>query len=161
MSSNPIPRRTLLFSLLGLAGCGLTPIYGTGGGYGGKIAYEGSNSVIGFRLRKQLEQRLGVSTEPQYTLRATVRNSERAAAITSAGDTSRFNIIGTATWSLTEISTGQQIDSGQVQTFTSYSATGSTIATQSTRDDAQARLSAILADMITTRILALTYESTT
>lgn len=160
MSSSLIPRRTVLLGLMGLAGCGFAPIYGGGAGLRGRIAFETDQSVVGFRLREQLEKRLGRSAAPQYMLKTTVRSSQRAAAITSEGDTSRFNIVGVATWSLIALDSGTQVDGGEVEAFTSYSATGSTTATQSTRDDAEARVAAILADLIVSRVLILAAELT-
>lgn len=155
MSFDLTPRRLVLVALLGLAGCGFAPIYGAGDGLKGTIAYEADDSVAGFRLRERLQDRLGRSEAPTYTLTTTLRSSQRAAAITAEGDTSRFNIIGAAAWSLTDIASGEVLDEGEVEAFTSYSATGSTIATQSTRDDAQARLAIILADQIVSRVLLL------
>jgi LPS-assembly lipoprotein len=138
---------------MGLAGCGFAPIYGGDTGLRGRIAFETDESVAGFRLREELEKRLGRSAAPEYVLKTTVRSSQRAAAITSEGDTSRFNIVGTATWSLIALDDGNQIDGGDVEAFTSYSATGSTNATQATRDDAEARAAVILADLIVSRVL--------
>ncbi|MCK0096975.1 LPS assembly lipoprotein LptE [Yoonia sp. F2084L] len=158
MSSNPITRRATLISLLGLMGCGFAPIYGAGNGLRDRVRIEADDSVAGFKLQERLEARLGRSSAPQYVLKTTVRSSERAAAITADGDTSRLNIIGTATWSLVDIARDETIESGAVDAFTSYSATGSTIATQATRDDAEARLSVILADMIVSRVLVITAE---
>ena len=148
----------MLIGLMGLAGCGFAPIYGGEDGLRGRVSYETDESVAGFRLRERLEERLGRSTAPQFTQKTTVQSSERAAAITSEGDTSRLNIIGTATWSLVSLESGQVVDKGEVEAFTSFSATGSTIATQATRDDAKARLSVILADLIVSRILILGTE---
>ncbi|PJI84554.1 LPS-assembly lipoprotein [Yoonia maricola] len=148
----------LLISLMGLAGCGFAPVYSTSNGFRGRVAFETDESVAGFRLREQLEDRLGRSSAPAFVLKATVQSSQRSAAITSEGDTSRFNIIGTATWSLRDTTSGQIIDSGEVEAFTSYSATASTVATQATQDDAEARLSVILADLIVSRVLVLSLE---
>lgn len=150
----------MLISLMGLAGCGFVPVYGSGQAYRGRIRYETNASVAGFRLRERLEDRLGRSAAPEFVLKTTVRSRQRAAAISSDGDTSRFNLIGTATWSLVAAESGRMIDRGEVEAFTSYSATGSTIATQATRDDAQARLSVLLADQIVSRILILGAEQT-
>jgi LPS-assembly lipoprotein len=148
----------MLVSLLGLAGCGFAPIYGAENGFRGLVSYQIDQSVAGFRLRERLEDRLGRSAAPQYVLKTTVRSSERAAAVAQDGDTSRFNIVGSANWSLVSLADDQQLDAGTVEAFTSYSATASTIATQATQDDAVARLSTILADMIVSRILILTPE---
>lgn len=158
MSSNFILRRTMLVGLLGLAGCGFAPIYGGENGFRGLVSFQTSETVAGFRLRARLEDRLGRSAAPQYVLKTTVRSNERAAAVAQDGDTSRFNIVGSATWSLVALVDGSQIDAGKVEAFTSYSATASTIATQATQDDAEARLSIILADMIVSRVLVLTPE---
>ena len=57
---------------------------------------------------------------------------------------------------MTDAATGRQITSGTVEAFTSYAATGSTVATQAAEDDARARLAVLLADMIVTRMLAAT-----
>lgn len=126
----------------------------------GMIAFSVNDSVAGFRLRERLEGRLGHVVTPRYRLRVNVRTRERAAAITSGGDTARRNIIGTANWTLTQSVGGARIETGRVEAFTSYSATGSTVATQSTQDDAEARLAIILADMIVSRVLILTAEQT-
>ena len=158
MSSDRIPRRMVLASLIGLAGCGLAPVYGSEDTLQGAVAFQATDSVAGFRLRSRLEDRLGRSTAPRYLLTVDLSSSRRAAAITADGDTSRINIIGTANWVLTNVENGQRLDSGKTEAFTSFSATGSTIATQSTRDDAEARLAIILADMIVSRLLVLRPE---
>lgn len=145
----------MLIGLMGLAGCGFAPIYGENAGLRGRVAFETDQSVAGFRLRERLEARLGRSATPQFVLVTNVRSSQRSAAITSGGDISRFNVIGTATWLLRMADSGQVIHNGVVEAFTSYSASASTIATQSTRDDAEARLSIILADLIVSRLLIL------
>ena len=155
MSSNRLPRRAALMGFLALAGCGFAPIYGAGNGLREQIAFESNDSVIGFRTNERLETRLGISTSPRYVLKSDISTSQRAATITEVGDTARLNIIGTADWVLTDAGTGARVASGAVEGFTSYSASSSTIATQSTRDDAEARLGVILADLIVSRLLTL------
>jgi LPS-assembly lipoprotein len=152
LSSNRLSRRIALLGLLALAGCGFAPVYG-GGGNQGAFAFETDESVTGFRLQGRLSERLGLPDAPAFVIKTTVDLSERAAAITAEGDTARLNVIGSAKWSLVRIATGQQIDAGTVQGFTSYSATGSTVATQTAKDDAHARLAVILADLIVTRVM--------
>lgn len=119
------------------------------------------DSVAGFRLRAQLENRLGRGVTPEYMVSTQINLSQRSAAITSDGETSRFNVIGSVTWTLRNAATNAQIDAGTFEAFTSYSATSSTVATQATQDDAVERLSLILADMIVSRLLALTPEQST
>lgn len=156
MLSNRLTRRIALLGLLGLAGCGFVPIYGDGAMTQGAFAFEADESVLGFRLRVRLEDRLGQPSSPKFVIKTTLDASERAAAITEDGDTSRLNIVGTANWSITDLATNQQIATGKVEAFTSYSATGSTVATQTANDDARARLAIMLADMIVTRVLVAT-----
>ncbi len=156
MSYDRIPRRVLLLGLLALGGCGFTPIYGTDSTYRDSITFTADASVAGFLLQERLEDRLGRSAAPRYRMTVAISNSERAASINQDGETDRLNVVGAANWALTDISSGQVIEAGNVQAFTGYSASGSTVATQSARDDAVARLSVILADMIISRILTLT-----
>lgn len=159
MSSDRLPRRAVLLALIGLGGCGFAPIYGDGGGLRGQISFDSNDSVAGFRLREQLELRFGVAgAGAPYRLRATVRTRERAAAIDADGDTTRLNIVGSAEWVLSDSTTGRRIEDGTVEAFTGYSAAASTVATQSTRDDALNRLAIILADLIASRLLALTQD---
>lgn len=154
MSSNRLSRRIVLLGLLALAGCGFAPIYG-GGGNQGAYAFETDESVMGFRMQGRLAERLGLPDAPAFVIEAKISVTERAAAITADGDTSRLNVIGSADWSLTRIATGEQIEAGKVESFTSYAATGSTVATQTSKDDARMRLATILADLIVTRVMVV------
>jgi LPS-assembly lipoprotein len=155
LSSDRLTRRFACLGLLGLAGCGFVPVYGNGPATRGQFSFETDASVIGFQLGTRLSERLGTASTPRYVLKVAVRTSERAAAITAEGDTVRLNIIGIADWSIVESASGEQIFTDRTEAFASYAATGSTVATQTTQDDARARLAIILADMIVTRVLAL------
>lgn len=155
MSSDRILRRTALLGFLALAGCGFAPVYGDGGGPRGYFAYQTPDSVAGYRLRERLELRLGLPSAPRYRLSVTLRENRKPAAITAAGDTTRYNVIGTAVWTLTDLASGEETIKDEVETFTSYAATGSTVATQAAAEDATARLSVALADMIVGRVLIL------
>jgi len=148
-------RRSALIGLLALAGCGLTPVYGSGGSAGvlrNAVTFAAPDTVAGFRLRAQLETRLGRVNVPQYALSVDLSQTPRPATITPDGDTTRFNLAGTADWSLSDLG-GTVLKTGSVQTFTSYSATGSTVATQAAETDASARLSVALADLIVARLI--------
>jgi LPS-assembly lipoprotein len=149
-------RRLAILGLLALSGCGFAPIYGNGTGLRDTIAFETDDTVAGYRMRLQLEQRLGQPSATRYVLRVTQTQGRRSAAISDDGDTTRYNVTGTASWTLKDIATGEQVENGEVDSFTSYSATGSTTATQAAEIDAAARLSVILADMIADRLLILT-----
>ncbi|WP_439153632.1 LPS assembly lipoprotein LptE [Yoonia sp.] len=158
MSSKRINRRTAILGLLALGGCGFVPVYRNGGGLRGQIVFETSDSVAAFRLREQLERRLGVTEDAVYRLTVTLNERRTPATINASGDTTRFNVIGIANWTLITIVSGAEAATGTVETFTSYSATGSTVATQAASGDASARLSAALADMIVGRLMILSPE---
>ncbi len=152
MSSEPaLPaRRAALLGLLALAGCGFTPAFGTGGAstpLRNAVSVTSPDTVAGFRLRSRLTDRLGATTVPKYLLNVTLRTEQTAAAITTEGDTTRINLRGFANWTLADNDGGVLLQ-GDTQSFTSYSATGSTVATQVAATDAQARLSIALADLI-------------
>lgn len=159
LSSNASPahlsRRIVLLGALGLAGCGLTPVYGPAGGGAalrGTIAFETPQTVADYQLRARLIARLGDTVAPRYTLRVTLTETPTPATITLDGDTARFNLVGTAQWVLSD-HLGTAVKSGLEETFMSYSATGSTVATQASAKDASARLSVALADLIVARLL--------
>ncbi|WP_394178836.1 LPS assembly lipoprotein LptE [Yoonia maritima] len=159
MSSKLPSRRFAILGLLALGGCGFAPVYSDSNTLRGAIAFKADETIAGYRLQERLEQRLGRATAPRYTLDVTMTRGSRSAAITDDGDTTRYNVTGIAKWTLTD-ATGQQVEKGKVDAFTSYSATGSTTATQTAATDATARLSVILADMIVSRLLILSPKLT-
>ena len=73
--------------------------------------------------------------------------------MTSTNVTRRFEIVGSADYTLTGPD-GAVVTQGNVGGFTGYSTTGSTVATTAARTDAQDRLMVILADQIVTRLIA-------
>ena len=155
-----LSRRASLLGLLAFAGCGLTPIYGTGGQaqvLRNAVAFTSPNTVEGFRLRERLEERLGRASEPRFDLSVTMSKDAAPATITPEGDITRFNINGTAEWALSD-KTGQTLGTGTVSTFTGYSATGSTVATQTAANDAADRVAIALADLIAARLILLSSE---
>ena len=106
---------------------------------------------------KRFEERLGAAPNADLTLNYSITTKTSGLAITKAQETNRFNLIGTATFNVTDAA-GTVLTNGKVENFTSYSATGSTVATQTAKDDARARLAVILADMIATRVLLATAD---
>ena len=140
-------KRALLTGLLALSACGFTPVYGPGGSpLRGSIEVITPSTVEGFRLGTTLIERFGPAQTPRYLLTVSLTETQTTAAQTIDGDSTRFDLNGTADWSLTE--DGQPVAQGTAQTFTSYSATGSTLATQTAERDARERLSVALADII-------------
>ena len=149
-------RRAVLLGALALGGCGFTPVYGPGGaaeGLRGRIAFDAPFDREGFDLVRQLENRLGVPSAPLWRLSASIRMEEERIAVTSQGVANRFQILGRVDYALREIATDATVTSGSVDSFVSYSATRTAVATRAAQRDAEARLMVILADRIADDLL--------
>ena len=147
-------RRSAILGLLALASCGFSPVYAPGSTASAlrdKVQITAPETVEGYRLLQALRDRLGDSTTPDYALAVTLEISEVAAATTAQGSTTRYTLPGRATFILTTLA-GALLAQGLVDTFTSYSATGTTVATSTAQIDARARMAQLLADQIATRL---------
>ena len=156
-------RRTLLAGTLaagvaaGLAGCGFAPAYAPGGA-GARLnnavsvkAPEGRN---GYLMTRALEDRLGRASDPRFDLIYALDVTSQPVAITNSNIATRYNLLGEATYALRSRDSGAVLMSGKVENFNSYSASGSTVATQSAERDAEERLIEILADQMIARLIA-------
>lgn len=144
-------------AVVALAGCGFTPVYGPNGvgeHWQNAIVVDAPQSVIGYRMNERLAEVFGPATAAQYNLSVAPQSEPVSATITEDGDSTRYNLTGNAAWTLTSLS-GEQVATGLEQTFTSYSATGSTVATQAAESDAEARLGVALADLVVQRLILL------
>ncbi len=153
------PRRRFLLALplLALAACGFEPVYGPGGAgtaLQNRVLVDAPEDRFGYFLVRELEAELGRTTTPKWGLALTTTTSEDGLAIDSEGNTRRYNLLGTVSYALRDLTSGQIATSGKVESFTGYSATGTTVATRAAKLDAQERLMAILADLIVSRLYA-------
>lgn len=151
-------RRLICLAPLALAACGFSPVYapgGTGAVLQDAVQISAPEDRNSFLLVQRLEERLGRSSNPQYSLSLTLQTRQEGIGIDADGSKERFNLIGVAGYVLTD-ATGANIASGTVNSFTGYSATGNTAVTFAAGTDARERLMIILADQITTRLLAAT-----
>ncbi|RMC35591.1 LPS assembly lipoprotein LptE [Paracoccus alkanivorans] len=151
-----LTRRAALAGLLALAACGLTPVYGPGGAGDrlfGKIRPRDPKTYEDFAFNRRLAERLGPDGQALYDLDYLVSIGVVPQAITPDEVTTRYSLNGTADFSLRD-SSGKVFASGRVSSFTSYSTTGTTIATLSAERDARERLARMLADQVVTRLLA-------
>ena len=147
----------LVLPIVALAACGFTPVYGTNGSASVLL-----NSVLvaepknrnGYLVTKQLESRLGRAADPRFDLGLDITTSVKVLNINAEGDIERYNLLGTVNYTLRDTQTGQITASGKVNSFTGYSATGTTVATQAAQQDAQKRLMVILADLIIANLIA-------
>ena len=150
-------RRTILLWPLGLAACGFTPAYGPGGaanGISGAIRAANPSDKNAFDLVARLDQRLGRPNADRYDLDYTIKTRPVGVGITPDNAITRYNLEGTVVWTLTDRGTKARLTGGKVESFTSYSATGSTVAGLAAEEDAAARLMRILADQIVARLIA-------
>ena len=109
-------------------------------------------------MRQRFEDKLGLTQQPRFVLSSSMKQVATPAAMSVGGDTSRFNLVGTSDWSLARLD-GTVLGHGSVESFTSYSSSGSTVATQSTADDAANRLAVTLADLILARVILIQTET--
>lgn len=152
-------RRTALLGIFGavavLAGCGFTPVYapgGTGDALDHAVRLVTPETDDGFTLRQQLQERFGAPITPRYALTVTISTSESRVAVTREQDTNRYNVLGNAVYELVSTTDGRPVAQGSVNNFTSYAATGTTVATLAAERDAYDRLMVILADAIVDRL---------
>jgi len=152
-------RRLFLLSAAALAGCGFTPAYGPGGGgqrLRGAVLVDEPDSRPAYLLTRRFEERLGRSdpARARYRLSYAITLQDRAIAISSTNVTTRYNKLGTVRWALRDAQTDQELLSGEAESFNSYSASGTPVATEAAERDAEARLMTILTDQIVTRLTA-------
>lgn len=149
-------RRFFLIAAVALAGCGFSPAYGPGGSGNAlrnALTVTAPSSTYAFSLAQALETEFGPPLRPRYDLSFTVITNAERVAITQAQDTNRYTVIGSANFTLTEIATGAVLTTGIVDSFTSYSASGTLVATAAAQRDAYERLMVILGDKISGRLL--------
>ena len=154
--SDPITRRAALAGLAALAGCGFTPAYAPGGvgqRLRGAVHLPDPAEIDSYALNAHLTARLGPETAPRYDLAYVLRVAVVEQGITPEQVTTRFSLNGTLDFRLTDRASGATLSQGAVSAFTSYSATGSTIATTTAEADARARLMRMLGDQLVTRLL--------
>ncbi|MBL4918102.1 LPS assembly lipoprotein LptE [Szabonella alba] len=152
-------RRTFLafFPAGVLAGCGFAPAYGPGGPglkLQNAVLADAPRDGFGFNLVKRLEERLGPAQAARYGLSYEIGLKSTGVAITTDNAITRYNLNGVVDWTLRDLGTDTQLAAGRAESFTSHSATGSTVAGLAAEGDAQRRLMRILADQIVTQLLA-------
>ena len=154
-----LTRRLLLLAPLALAACGFTPAYAPGGAATsllGAVWVQDPTDKNGFDLVERLEERLGRPETIRYDLTFTITTEALGVGVTTDNRITRFNLKGAIDYTLTDRASGVRVAGGRVQSFTSYSATGSTVAGLAAEEDAAYRLMRLLADQIVARLIAAT-----
>lgn len=150
-------RRFFLLAPIVLAACGFTPANAPGGAATrllGTVWVQDPGDKNGFDLVERLEERLGRPEVIRYDLGYTITTETVGVGITTDNRITRYNLKGVIEYTLTERSSGARVTGGRVQSFTAYSATGSTVAGLAAEEDAATRLMRILADQIVARLIA-------
>ena len=154
-NSKNLSRRAILAGGLALAACGFSPVYGpdgTGAKLYGQLRVADPKTSDDFAFNRRITERLGPDQAARFALNYRISVAAVAQAITPDEVTTRYSLNGTADYTLMEGE--RQVLRGQVSSFTSYSTTGTTIATLSAEQDARERLMRMLADQVVTRLLA-------
>ena len=147
----------VLAGALALAGCGFTPAYGPQGGGAallGGVEADAPKTRDEFALVRRLSERLGPPGAARYRLAYKLSTETIGQAITPDNATTRYSLTGSSEYTLHDRGSDAVLLTGRVSSFTSWSATGSIVATQAAEADAHERLMRMLADQIVTRLLA-------
>ena len=146
-------RGTVLAAPLIIAACDFQPVYapeGTGAALVGNVDVRAADDSIEFELVRALEKSFGPTSTATYELSTDVDTRSERVSITATQSTNRYNLVGEVDWVLTEAATGREVAKGSADGFSSYSATGTTVATLAAQRDGYRRLMAILSDKIVT-----------
>ncbi len=149
-------RRSVL-AFLALSACGFTPAFGTKGpaeGLLGAVRTADPTDKNSFDFVQRMDEQLGRPTTPAFDLAYAITTAPIGVGITPAGAITRYNLTGAVDWSLTRRADGVRVTGGHVESFTSYSATGSTVAGLAAEADAALRLVRLLADQVVMRMTA-------
>lgn len=149
-------RRSVL-ALLALSACGFTPAFAPKGpaeGLLGAVRTADPTDKNSFDFVQRMDEQLGRPKAPAFDLAYTITTKPIGVGITPAAAITRYNLTGAVDWSLTRRSDNVRVAGGRVESFTSYSATGSTVAGLAAEEDAALRLVRLLADQVVMRMTA-------
>ncbi len=148
-------RRLILAGALALAGCGLTPVYGpngAGSALRGNLTLDPPTDRLDFEFVKAVDRQLGRGENGALRLTYDIAVQEEGTVVSAAQEINRLSLVGTVTYSVSK-DVSDAVLTGSVRNFTNYSATGSTLATDSAKRDAEDRLMVILADQMIAQLL--------
>lgn len=140
-----------------LGACGFEPAFGTKGpaeGLLGTVRTTDPKDKNGFDFTQRMEERLGRPTNPLYDLAYTITTTPVGVGISTDGSITRYNLTGSIDYTLTRRADGLRMTGGHFDSFTSYSATGSTVAGLTAETDASLRLMRLMADNVVMRLVA-------
>ena len=150
-------RRASLFAAFALVGCGFAPMHGTNSKsliVRNKVLVQAPKNRVEFELVQNLEVQLGQATEKLYDLSYTLAVDEQVIVVSAAQEINRFSLVGSLKFSLVDAD-GAVVLSKTAKSFTGYSATGTTVATERSKRDAYDRLMVILAEKVSNYLWAV------
>lgn len=148
-------RRVFFLAALALAGCGFEPVNGVSSKsqmLRNTVLVQAPTNRVEFELVRNLEVQLGQATSKFYDLRYKLNVDEDIIIVSAAQEINRFSLVGVLEYSLVD-SGGVVLLSNTAKSFTGYSATGTTVATQRSKRDAYDRLMMILAKQVSNFLL--------
>ncbi|KQW86436.1 LPS assembly lipoprotein LptE [Brevundimonas sp. Root1279] len=138
-------------SVLGLAGCGFTPLYaqGAAGTSLSRISVTTQDDRLGYRLREQLEDALGrdASQAPLWRLETSVEHARRPLGRRIDDTATRYELTVRGAWVLTPLNGGEPITGSETVT-TTYAAADQPYAAIAAQQDGEERAAAELARLI-------------
>ena len=148
-------RRGFLLATLALAGCGFVPANGVSSKsqmLRNTVLVQAPTNRVEFELVRNLEVQLGQPTSKLYDLRYKLNVDEDIIIVSAAQEINRFSLVGVLEYSLVD-NDAMVLLSRTAKSFTGYSATGTTVATQRSKRDAYNRLMVILAKQVSNSLL--------
>ncbi len=146
-----------MLATLALAGCNFAPVHGDGSKFQvlhNAVLVQAPTNRLEFELVRHLEVQLGQATAKRYDLLYKLNVDEDIIYVSSAQEVNRFSLVGVLEYSLVD-NNGVILLSETAKSFTGYSATGTTVATQRSKRDAHDRLMAILAKKLANSLSTL------
>jgi LPS-assembly lipoprotein len=150
-------RRAFLLAAFALTGCGFAPVHGSNSKsqiVRNAVLVQAPKNRAEFELVRNLEVLLGPATAKRYDLSYTLTVDEQVIVVSAAQEINRFSLIGVLNFSLVDAD-GEVFLSKTVKSFTGYSATGTTVATERSKRDAYNRLMVILAKQVSNHLWAV------
>jgi LPS-assembly lipoprotein len=138
-------------ALLGLAGCGFTPVYGDAGVGSSlsRIAVTTQDDRLGYRVREQLEDALGRdgAQAPLWRLETVLEQSRRPLGRRIDDTATRYELTVRGAWTLTPVAGGAALTGVQTVT-TTYAAADQPYAAITAQQDGEERAAGELARLI-------------
>ena len=150
-------RRGFFLAALALAGCGFAPVNGVNSKsqmLRNTVLVQAPTNWVEFELVRNLEVQLGQAVSKLYDLQYKLSVDEEIIVVSAAQEINRFSLVGLLDYSLVD-SGGVVLLTETAKSFTGYSATGTTVATQRSKRDAYDRLMVILAKQVSNSLLIL------